>query len=161
MKTNWLRLKLSLIHIYAHPYPYGFGCDREDMWKFDPTEPVALVKMMVENCVDLLSNSGGNPYYIYPQVTRPFDKSSYGIPTPEEHPRESMARLFAFTRTVQQAAGSVPVVGNGYTWLRQFLPYAGAANPVSYTHLDVYKRQPSSARTAPERVRCCAPFPAL
>lgn len=112
----------------AHPYPYGFGCDREDMWKFDPTEPVALVKMMVENGVDLLSNSGGNPYYIYPQVTRPFDKSSYGIPTPEEHPLESMARLFAFTRTVQQAAGSVPVVGNGYTWLRQFLPYAGAAN---------------------------------
>ena len=108
----------------AHPYPYGFGCDREDMWKFDPTEPVALVKMMVENGVDLLSNSGGNPYYIYPQVTRPFDKSSYGIPTPEEHPLESMARLFAFTRTVQQAAGSVPVVGNGYTWLRQFLPYA-------------------------------------
>ena len=56
----------------AHPYPYGFGCDHEDMWKFDPTEPVALVKMMVENGVDLLSNSGGNPYYIYPQVTRPF-----------------------------------------------------------------------------------------
>ena len=81
-----------------------------------------MVKMMVENGVDLLSNSGGNPYYIYPQVTRPFDKSSYGIPTPEEHPLESMARLFAFTRTVQQAAGSVPVVGNGYTWLRQFLP---------------------------------------
>lgn len=112
----------------AHPYPYGFGCDRENMWKFDPTEPVALVKMMVEAGVDLLSNSGGNPYYIYPQVTRPFDKSSYGIPTPEEHPLESMARLFSFTRTVQQAAGDVPVVGNGYTWLRQFLPYAGAAN---------------------------------
>lgn len=112
----------------AHPYPYGFGCDKEDMWKFDPTEPVALVKMMVEEGVNLLSNSGGNPYYIYPQVTRPFDKSSYGIPTPEEHPLESVARLFRFTRTVQQAAGSVPVVGNGYTWLRQFLPYAGAAN---------------------------------
>ena len=112
----------------AHPYPYGFGCDKEDMWKFDPTEPAALVKMLVENGVDLLSNSGGNPYYIYPQVTRPFDKSSYGIPTPQEHPLESMARLFSFTRTVQKAAGDIPVVGNGYTWLRQFLPYAGAAN---------------------------------
>lgn len=112
----------------AHPYPYGFGCDREDMWKFDPSEPVALVKMLVESGADLLSNSGGNPYYIYPQVTRPFDQSSYGIPTPEEHPLESMARLFRFTRTVQQAAGDVPVVGNGYTWLRQFLPHAGAAN---------------------------------
>ena len=96
---------------------------------FQPAEETMDgAKMMVENGVDLLSNSGGNPYYIYPQVTRPFDKSSYGIPTPEEHPLESMARLFAFTRTVQQAAGSVPVVGNGYTWLRQFLPYAGAAN---------------------------------
>lgn len=112
----------------AHPYPYGFGSDRKDMWKFDPSEPVALVKMMVENGVDLLSNSGGNPYHIYPQVTRPFDKSSYGIPTPEEHPLESMERLFSFTKTVQDAAGEIPVVGNGYTWLRQFWPYVGAAN---------------------------------
>ena len=95
---------------------------------FDFTEPKQLVEMMVASGVDLLSNSGGNPYYIYPQVTRPFDKSSYGIPTPEEHPLESVARLFMFTREVQKAAGDVPVVGNGYTWLRQFLPYAGAAN---------------------------------
>ncbi len=112
----------------AHPYPYGFGCDKEDMWKFDPAEPVALVRMLVEEGVDLLSNSAGNPYYIYPQVTRPFDLSSMGIPTPDEHPIESMARLFEFTRQIQKAAGDVPVVGNGYTWLRQFLPFAGAAN---------------------------------
>ena len=112
----------------AHPYPYGFGCDHEDMWKFDPTEPMALVRMLVENGVTLLSNSAGNPYYIYPQVTRPFDLSSMGIPTPEEHPLESMARLFQFTREIQEAAGDVPVVGNGYTWLRQFWPYVGAAN---------------------------------
>ena len=112
----------------AHPYPYGFGCDHGDMWKFDASEPVALVKMMVENGVDLLSNSGGNPYDIHPQVTRPFDKSSYGVPTPLEHPLESMDRLFSFTKLVQEAAGDIPVAGNGYTWLRQFLPYAGAAN---------------------------------
>lgn len=112
----------------AHPYPYGFGCDREDMWKFDPTEPVALVRMLIENGVQLLSNSGGNPYYIYPQVTRPFDKSSYGIPTPDEHPLESCARLFYLTSVVQEAAGDVPVVGNGYSWLRQYLPYAASAN---------------------------------
>ena len=112
----------------AHPYPYGFGCDRQDMWKFDPAEPMALVKMLCENGIDLLSNSAGNPYYIYPQVTRPFDLSSMGIPTPEEHPLESCARLFDFTRQIQAAAGSVPVVGNGYSWLRQFAPHAGAAN---------------------------------
>ncbi|MBE6905212.1 MAG: NADH:flavin oxidoreductase [Ruminococcaceae bacterium] len=112
----------------AHPYPYGFGVDKEDLWKVDFTEPMQLVKMLVEEGVDLLSNSAGNPYYIYPQVTRPFDLSSMGIPVPNEHPLESMARLFDFTRRIQEAAGDVPVVGNGYTWLRQFLPYAGAAN---------------------------------
>lgn len=112
----------------AHPYPYGFGEDHEDFWKFDPTEPMALVKALVKEGVSLLSNSAGNPYYIYPQVTRPFDHSSMGIPTPDEHPLESISRLFLFSRMVQKAAGEVPVVGNGYTWLRQFAPYYGAAN---------------------------------
>jgi 2,4-dienoyl-CoA reductase-like NADH-dependent reductase (Old Yellow Enzyme family) len=112
----------------AHPYPYGFGCDKEDMWKYDPAEPLELVRKLCEAGAGLLSNSAGNPYYIYPQVTRPFDTSSSGVPVPDEHPLESIARLFMFTRGVQKAAGNIPVVGNGYTWLRQFIPYAGAAN---------------------------------
>lgn len=112
----------------AHPYPYGFGCDTKDFWKFDPSEPIALVKMLCEEGVGLLSNSAGNPYYIYPQVTRPFDLSSMGIPVPDEHPLESVSRAFSFTRLIQETAGNVPVVGNAYTWLRQFIPYAGAAN---------------------------------
>ena len=112
----------------AHPYPYGFGVDKDDFWKFDESEPIALVKKLIENGVELLSNSGGNPYYIYPQVTRPFDQSSYGIPTPEEHPLESISRLFYLTSIVQKAAGDIPVVGNGYSWLRQFIPYVGSAN---------------------------------
>ncbi len=112
----------------AHPYPYGFGADPKDQWKFDPTEPVRLVKLLCDEGVDLLSNSAGNPYYVYPQVTRPFDVSSMGIPIPDEHPLESVARLFQFTRLIQKTAGRIPVVGNGYTWLRRFLPYAAAAN---------------------------------
>ncbi len=112
----------------AHPYPYGFGQDKDDFMVFDETEPMQLVRMMCDNGVDLLSNSAGNPYYIYPQVTRPFDQSSMGIPIPEEHQLESIARLFEFTRKIQKEAGEVPVVGNGYTWLRQFIPYVGAAN---------------------------------
>lgn len=115
----------------AHPYPYGFGCDKEDMWKFDDSEPVQLVKAMCDAGVDLLSNSAGNPYYLYPQVTRPFDHSSMGIPTPSEHQLVSMERLFEFTRRIQNTAGDIPVVGNGYSWLRQFAPYVGAANIVS------------------------------
>lgn len=112
----------------AHPYPYGFGCDQEDLWKFDETEPLELVKLMCDAGVDLLSNSAGNPYYIYPQVTRPFDLSSAGIPVPDEHPLVSTQRLFEFTKRIQKAAGDIPVVGNGYTWLRQYIPSVGAYN---------------------------------
>jgi 2,4-dienoyl-CoA reductase-like NADH-dependent reductase (Old Yellow Enzyme family) len=112
----------------AHPYPYGFGQGKNGLWEFDPEEPLRLVEELRKAGVGLLSNSAGNPYYIYPQVTRPFDQSSTGVPVPKEHPLESVARLFAFTRLIQKQAGDVPVVGNGYSWLRQFLPYAGSAN---------------------------------
>lgn len=115
----------------AHPYPYGFGGDKQDFWKFDATEPMAFVRLLKEKGVGLLSNSAGNPYYIYPQVTRPFDQSSLGVPVPDEHPLQSVERLFQFTRMIQKEAGKVPVVGNGYSWLRQFLPHAGAANLAS------------------------------
>ncbi|MDD4012445.1 MAG: NADH:flavin oxidoreductase [Sphaerochaetaceae bacterium] len=112
----------------AHPYPYGFGEDEHDMWKFKPEEPMELVRRMVRQGVNLLSNSAGNPYYIYPQVTRPFDQSSMGIPTPDEHPLQSIERLFDFTAQIQKAAGDVPVIGNGYSWLREFAQNMGSAN---------------------------------
>ena len=112
----------------AHPYPYGFGQDKEDLMRWDGTEPAALVRILCENGVELLSTSAGNPYYIYPHVIRPFDISVNGIPAPNEHPLESIARLFSFTGEMQKTAGSIPVIGTGYTWLRQFIPYFGAAN---------------------------------
>lgn len=112
----------------SHPYPYGFGVDEQDFKKFDSEDPLLLVEKLIEAGASLLSNSAGNPYYIYPQVTRPFDISSMGIPTPDEHPLASIARLFEFTRLIQERAGNVPVIGNGYTWLRQFFPQAASAN---------------------------------
>ncbi len=112
----------------AHPYPYGWGVDKTDCWKPDLAEPVRLTELLVKNGVDLLSNSSGNPYFRFPQVTRPFDQPTLGGETPSEHPLESVARLFGFSRKIQQLAGEIPVVGNGYSWLRQFLANAGAAN---------------------------------
>ncbi|MGB4589776.1 MAG: NADH:flavin oxidoreductase [Clostridiaceae bacterium] len=112
----------------AHPYPYGFGVAKEDAWKFDEEEPLELVRLMCKAGVDLLSNSAGNPYFSHPEVTRPFDSPTIGGETPDEHPLLSIERLFGFTRKIQEAAGDVPVIGNGYSWLRQFAPNAGAYN---------------------------------
>lgn len=112
----------------AHPYPYGFGVAKDDAWKFDEEEPLELVRLMCKAGVDLLSNSAGNPYFSHPEVTRPFDSPTIGGETPDEHPLISIERLFGFTRKIQEAAGNVPVIGNGYSWLRQFAPNAGAYN---------------------------------
>ena len=112
----------------AHPYPYGFGVSKKQEWVPDLTEPLLLVEQMIEAKIDLLSNSAGNPYYRFPQVTRPFDLPTLNGEFPKEHPLESVARLLEFTRKIQKAAGNIPVVGNGYSWLRQYLPYVGAAN---------------------------------
>jgi 2,4-dienoyl-CoA reductase-like NADH-dependent reductase (Old Yellow Enzyme family) len=120
------------LNVYdAHPYPYGWGVDKDDFTKADLSEPIELVKLLVENGLDLLSNSAGNPYYRFPQVTRPLDQPTADGELPAEHPLESVARLFGFTRAIQKAAAPIPVIGNGYSWLRQYLPNAGAANLLS------------------------------
>jgi len=91
-------------------------------------EPVALAQMLVQCGVQLLGVSAGNPYYTNPQVLRPFDLPGPGVPLPNEHPLENTARLFELTGQVQAAAGDIPVVGAGYSWLRQFAPQVAAAN---------------------------------
>lgn len=115
----------------AHPYPYGFGVSKDGEWIPDLEEPLRLAKDMVDAGVGLLSNSAGNPYYRFPQVTRPFDLPVLNGEIPKEHPLESIERLLVFTKQIQQAVGDVPVVGNGYSWLREYLPYVGAANKKS------------------------------
>ena len=110
----------------AHPYEYSFGTDKNDIWTADLEEPLQLVRLLCKEGVGLLTASAGNPHHLYPHLTRPFDIGSEGIPLPEEHPLQSAARLMAFAREMQQAAGNVPVVAAGFSWLRRFAPYAAA-----------------------------------
>ena len=112
----------------AHPFPYGWGVSEDDLYESDMSEPLKLVKLLQEAGINLLSNSAGNPYYNNPFVTRPLDTPDVGIPTPHEHPLESTARLFDLTRQVVEAAPNIVVIGNGYSWLRRWSCYAGAAN---------------------------------
>jgi 2,4-dienoyl-CoA reductase-like NADH-dependent reductase (Old Yellow Enzyme family) len=112
----------------AHPYPFGWGVDKENYWNPDLSEPLKLVEILKNIGVKLLSISAGNPYFRMPQVTRPYDIPTIGGEIPEEHPLESVARLFEFARVIQNKVVDIPVVGSGYSWLRQFLGNAGAAN---------------------------------
>jgi len=118
------------LNIYdAHPYPYGFGIQAETgSMAYDKTEPVRLAKLLAEAGVQLICTSAGSPYYTNPYVPRPFDVGILGASEPPEHPLEGAARLFNLTRDIQQAVGDIPVIGSGYSWLRELAPYVGAAN---------------------------------
>jgi len=109
----------------AIAYPYGFGVDKDDYTKPDLAEPTKLVGALRETGLDVLNVTIANPYY-NPHYGRPFDEPIAGGYTPDEHPLEGVARLIRITREVQQAHPDLPVIGTGYTWLREFAPNVGA-----------------------------------
>lgn len=113
----------------AIPYPYGFGVAAVDN-SLEPSmeEPLLLAKKLAAAGVNLLSCSLGNVYYKYPFLTRPMDQNTIGGIAPNESALESIERLTGYTKHIQAAIGDVPVVGNGYSWLRQYIPNVGAAN---------------------------------
>lgn len=93
-------------------FPYGFGTDADDNRKADPAEPVALAKILGALGVGLLNVTTGNP--------------SAMESDPAEGALARLARQVEVTQAIQQAVPAIPVVGGGYSWLRQFMPHIAA-----------------------------------
>ncbi len=117
----------SRLNVYdAIEYPYGWGVDREDYRKPDLTEPLKLIGQLKEMGYHGLNISIANPYF-NPHYGRPFDDPVVGGYIPDEHPLEGVERIIHMAKTVQKAHPELTVVGTGYTWLRQYVPYFAAA----------------------------------
>lgn len=110
----------------AVPFPYGFGMDADAPERLNTREPKALASRLVEAGVGILSYSLGVPFW-KPQVGRPFDEPVPGGKIPDEHPLEGVARHLRAAAELQRAFPEVPVVGAGYSWLRQYFPFVAAA----------------------------------
>jgi len=108
------------------PYPYGFGVDKKNKEKVDLSEPKDLIKKLIQVGFPLLNISIGNPHY-KSHYGRPFDKPIRGNKLPDEHPLEGVSRLLSITAELQQEFPALPLVGTGYSWLRQFFPHVAAA----------------------------------
>ncbi|HNQ22862.1 MAG TPA: hypothetical protein PKK06_07195 [Phycisphaerae bacterium] len=102
------------------PYPYGFGADVETL-----AEPVEVAERLRALGCPVLNVSLGNPYY-NPHVGRPYDSPVAGAAAPDEHPLVGVARLLHAAAVIQRAVPDVPVVGSGYSWLRQLFPHVAA-----------------------------------
>ncbi|NPU99223.1 MAG: FAD-dependent oxidoreductase [Candidatus Omnitrophica bacterium] len=117
----------SRLNVYdAIAYPYGWGVDKEDYQKPDLTEPLRLIGQLRELGYHGIDITIANPYF-NPHYGRPFDRPIAGGYIPQEHPLEGVARILKMAKTVQHAFPHLTVVGTGYSWLRQFVPYVAAA----------------------------------
>ena len=117
----------SRLSVYdAIPYPHGFGVNKNDCQKEDLDEPKALIQKLVEMGISLINISIGIPSH-KPHLGRPFDKPVPGTSIPDEHPLVGIDRLLRISGSLQQAFPSLPVVGTGYSWLRQFFPNVASA----------------------------------
>lgn len=112
---------------FTTPYEYSFGVNVSNPLVEDLTEPLKLVRVLREHGVSLVNISMGSPYYNM-HYGRPFERSpDDGYYTPE-HPLVGVERHFRITAAIQQAFPDLPVVGTGYSWLRQFLLPAAEFN---------------------------------
>ncbi len=105
------------------PYPWGFGMDRDDPAKPDWEEPDRLYRLMAECGVRLCDMTLGSPYY-NPHVNRPYDNGGYD---PPESRLAGVKRLLDAAAHMKKAVPQIALIGTGYSYLRQFAPFAAAA----------------------------------
>ncbi len=118
-------LVCSRLNIYdGIPYPYGFGTDRNDFTKYDLTEPRMLIRRLINSGLDLLNITMGTPYY-NSHVNRPFDQGLY---IPDESQLIGVARMINGISEIAHTFPELPIVGTGYTYLRQFGAFAAAGS---------------------------------
>lgn len=87
---------------------------------------LAVIASLLDAGVELVNVTAGCPY-TNPHVGRPADRApidGYAAPEPG---LVGVARHLGLTETVQRAFPDLPVVGTGYSYLRQFLAMAGEA----------------------------------
>ncbi len=116
------------------PWPNGFGAaakpgnGKEQRGGFEPdlTEATRLAGELDRLGCPLLNVSIGIPGH-NPHFGRPFNNPLAGASLPDEHPLVGVERLLGTTARLQQALPDLPIVGTGYSWLREYFPFAGAA----------------------------------
>ncbi len=109
----------------AISYPYGFGVSPDDYHIPDLREPIELIRQLKASGIPFINITIGNPYF-NPHFGRPYDFPLKNAKPPAEHPLEGIVRFTEITRTIQATFPDLPVIGTGFSWLRQFMPYVAA-----------------------------------
>jgi len=117
-------VRLSLFDGIA--WPRGFGVPKDGSIDPDLTEPLLVTGELIDRGCVLLNATSGVPSF-NPWTGRPYNRPVSGDREPPEHPLTGVHRLIRMTAGVQKEVPDLPVVGTGYSWLRQFYPQVAAA----------------------------------
>jgi 2,4-dienoyl-CoA reductase-like NADH-dependent reductase (Old Yellow Enzyme family) len=108
------------------PYDCGFGCSADDPLAIDLTEPLALMRTLVEHGVSIINVTCGSPYY-NPHIQRPAIFPPIDGYLPPEDPLVGVCRQIDTVRRCKEALPNVPMVGTGYSYLQDYLPNVAQA----------------------------------
>ena len=97
------------------PYPYGFGTTASG--ELDFTEPDKLLGLLVDEGLEMLNVTVGNPYY-NPHVNRPYRNGGY---TPPEEASVGLQRFVTVEKHVKENFPTLTVVGSGLSYYRNDL----------------------------------------
>ncbi len=97
------------------PRPYGFGTTENN--ELDLAEPDLLIQKLVEEGIQILNVTIGNPYY-NPHINRPYRKGGY---IPPESPDAGLARFVAVEKHIKEKFPVLTVVGSGLSYYRDDL----------------------------------------
>ena len=147
----------------------GFGLNASDIAVPEPTcsEAIRYIALLIEAGVEIVNVTMGSPYSC-PHLSRPFTYPASDSYLPPEDPLRSVLRQLAAVRAVRAAFPRLPLVGTGYSYLQEWLPYMAEAE-VAAGHVDfvglgrmvlAYPRLPADvlAGRPLERRRVCRTF---
>ncbi len=101
----------------------GFGVSVDDYRKLDPAEPIRFVQSLRASGLALLNVTASNP------SLRGAERGGRGrsdSENPDEHPLMTIERQLILACALREATPDLPVVGSGFSWLRQFVPQVAA-----------------------------------
>lgn len=104
------------------PYRWGFGVNPLDPTDSDLSEPERFLSLLEELGIQLVNITAGSPYY-NPHIQRPALYPPSDGYLPPEDPLVGVARQMKVTHQLKHRFPNLIMVGSGYTYLQDFLPY--------------------------------------
>ncbi len=105
-------------------YPHAFGGDADNPLEINLTETFQFFDLLDQLGIRLVCTTAGSPYY-NPHIQRPaLFPPSDGYEPPED-PLAGVARQIRVTAELKTRYPQLCVVGSGYTYLQEWLPYVG------------------------------------